>query len=117
MLDIEFPVLFSEKLPGVKLIAEAISVGSPVELRPEPENSFDESAVAVYYEGIKLGYLPNRGTLCPSCWGPYKGYSISCPNCGRETEQLVEGGLARRFLELTSQLTFAARYRVPCSLL
>jgi hypothetical protein len=35
-----------------------LSVGDPLQLSREPDNPHDENAVAIYWEGIKLGYLP-----------------------------------------------------------
>ena len=37
---------------------EQLSLGDPLQLSREPENPYDENAVAIYREGIKLGYLP-----------------------------------------------------------
>lgn len=44
--------------------------GEPVELRPEPENKYDEHAIAVYScRGIQLGYLPSeRAVLIGTYW-------------------------------------------------
>ena len=35
-----------------------LTVGDKLQLRREPDNPYDENAVAIYWEGIKLGYLP-----------------------------------------------------------
>ena len=37
---------------------EQLSVGDELLLIREPDNPYDENAVAIYWEGIKLGYLP-----------------------------------------------------------
>lgn len=37
-----------------------IQLGTPVTLRPEPENEYDEYAVAVWIGEKKLGYVPNN---------------------------------------------------------
>ena len=36
----------------------SLSVGDPLALMREPDNSHDTSAVAVYYQNHKLGYVP-----------------------------------------------------------
>lgn len=44
--------------------------GEPVELRAEPENKYDEHAIAVYScRGVQLGYLPSeRAVLIGTYW-------------------------------------------------
>jgi len=37
---------------------EQLSVRDQLQLSREPDNPYDENAVAIYREGIKLGYLP-----------------------------------------------------------
>jgi hypothetical protein len=37
-----------------------LSAGRALELRPEPENPHDPHAVAVWAEGVKLGYVPRQ---------------------------------------------------------
>lgn len=44
-----------------KDIANTIKVGDLMDLVPEPHNEYDSNAVAVYYKGLKIGYVP-RGT-------------------------------------------------------
>lgn len=39
---------------------EALEVGTPLYLDPEPENEFDPNAVAIRFDGWKLGYVPAR---------------------------------------------------------
>jgi len=54
-----------------------LSIGLELEMRTEPENKFDRHAVALYFEEIKLGYLPrsdNRhiAKLLKAGWNPYE---------------------------------------------
>ena len=35
-----------------------LQAGMPLELKREPENRYDRKAVAVYWQGAQLGYLP-----------------------------------------------------------
>lgn len=44
--------------------------GEPIELRPEPNNQFDEHAIAVFScRGIQLGYLASeRAVLIGTLW-------------------------------------------------
>jgi hypothetical protein len=40
-----------------------LQIGTELRLAPEPENKFDEHAVAIYYNDHQLGYIPkNRNT-------------------------------------------------------
>jgi len=39
-------------------VIEQLKLGAPVTLESESENPYDSNAVAIYYEGIKLGYVP-----------------------------------------------------------
>jgi len=42
---------------GLDVIGQ-LKLGTPVTLVSEPENPYDPNAVAIYYEGTKLGYVP-----------------------------------------------------------
>lgn len=42
------------------LLRGAFSSGQPLTLQREPQNSHDKRAVAVYWQGQKLGYVPRR---------------------------------------------------------
>ena len=55
-----------------------LAEGDPLALVREPDNAFDEQAVAVYWNGLQLGYVPraqntavaqmlDRGTELESC--------------------------------------------------
>ena len=37
-----------------------LQAGMPLELRREPENRYDRKAVAVYWQGAQLGYVPRK---------------------------------------------------------
>ncbi|MDR2425174.1 MAG: HIRAN domain-containing protein [Prevotellaceae bacterium] len=41
-------------------VFDKLSIGTELRLVPEPENRFDESAVALYYNEFKLGYIPKN---------------------------------------------------------
>jgi len=41
-----------------ELFWEELTVGDQLQQSREPDNPYDENAVAIYREGIKLGYLP-----------------------------------------------------------
>jgi hypothetical protein len=47
---------------GVDVFDE-LKIGTELQFVPEPENKFDESAVALYYKEYKLGYVP-KGKNC-----------------------------------------------------
>ena len=42
---------------GLEVI-DSLKIGSVVNLASEPENPYDPDAVAVYFDGRKLGYIP-----------------------------------------------------------
>jgi hypothetical protein len=42
---------------GIDVIGQ-LKLGTPVTLKSEPENPHDPYAVAIYFEGTKLGYVP-----------------------------------------------------------
>ena len=39
-------------------VIERLKLGTAVNLKPEPENPHDPYAVAIYFEGKKIGYIP-----------------------------------------------------------
>jgi len=41
-------------------IIKTLSIGSNIDLIPEPENPYDPNAVACYYKGRQVGYLMKR---------------------------------------------------------
>ncbi len=42
-------------------VFDKLKVGAEVLLKPEPDNKYDKYAVAIYFNGKKLGFIP-RGT-------------------------------------------------------
>ena len=50
---------------GMGLLA-TMSVEQPLDLVREPENEYDNQAIAIYWEGQKLGFMPSRNNLIPS---------------------------------------------------
>ena len=42
------------------LVLDRLKVGKALELVPEPGNPYDPDAVALYYEGSKLGFVPRE---------------------------------------------------------
>ena len=39
-------------------VIRKLKIGTPVTLKPEFENPYDPSAVAIYYKSTKLGFIP-----------------------------------------------------------
>lgn len=39
-------------------VIDNLTIGAPVTLRSEPDNPYDPDAVAIYFRGTKLGYVP-----------------------------------------------------------
>lgn len=40
------------------LVFDKLKIGTELELKAEPDNKYDPLAVAIYYKGYKLGYVP-----------------------------------------------------------
>ena len=43
---------------GVDVFNE-LRIGTPLSLKAEPENTYDNHAVAIYYQKAKIGYVPS----------------------------------------------------------
>ena len=41
-------------------VFEHLKIGQELLLKAEPENRFDPNAVAIYYEDVKLGFVPTE---------------------------------------------------------
>lgn len=39
-------------------VAHTIKIGDEVKAIPEPTNPYDKQAIALYYKGLKIGYVP-----------------------------------------------------------
>ena len=39
-------------------VLEQLNIGVPLTLKAEPENPFDHNAVAIFFQGTHLGYVP-----------------------------------------------------------
>lgn len=67
IVGIDYP---NRRGPGRRFELEICKPGEPIELRPEPDNQFDEHAIAVFScRGIQLGYLPSeRAVLIGTLW-------------------------------------------------
>ena len=50
---------------GMNLVA-GMAAEQPLDLVREPENEYDNQAIAIYWEGQKLGFMPSRDNLIPS---------------------------------------------------
>lgn len=46
--------------PGAFETLKRIVIGDPITLRREPDNPHDPNAIAMYYQGEKLGYVPRN---------------------------------------------------------
>lgn len=67
IVGIDYP---NKRGPGRRFELEICQPGEPVELRPEPNNQFDEHAIAVFScRGIQLGYLASeRAVFIGTLW-------------------------------------------------
>lgn len=43
-----------------KDIIKGLSIGDFVDLRADPDNEFDDTAVAVYYDDVHIGFVPKE---------------------------------------------------------
>ncbi len=48
------------------LVLEELKAGMALELEAEPDNPFDPDAVALCWEGTKIGYLPREVNTLPA---------------------------------------------------
>lgn len=105
-VEFEFPVV-GTAYTAFDVVNTALQPGTPVELRPEPDNEYDQYAVAVYWCGDKLGYVPNKGYSCPRCFTPVAhtgNYEPLCDVCGVRG---VAGGMSYR---LSGRQIFPDKY-------
>jgi hypothetical protein len=67
IVGIDYP---NKRGPSRRFELEICKQGEPIELRPEPNNQFDEHAIAVFScRGIQLGYLASeRAVLVGTLW-------------------------------------------------
>jgi hypothetical protein len=67
IVGIDYP---NKRGPGRRFELEICQPGEPIELRPEPDNHFDEHAIAVFScRGIQLGYLASeRAVFIGTLW-------------------------------------------------
>jgi hypothetical protein len=67
IVGIDYP---NKRGPSRRFELEICMPGEPIELRPEPNNQFDEHAIAVFScRGIQLGYLASeRAVLIGTLW-------------------------------------------------
>jgi hypothetical protein len=42
------------------IVFEELQIGTILELKSEPDNKFDDNAVAIYYKEHKLGFVPRN---------------------------------------------------------
>jgi hypothetical protein len=47
-------------------LKDSIAAGQSLDLVREPENKYDNQAIAIYWEGQKLGFMPQHNNLIPS---------------------------------------------------
>lgn len=58
-----FYVAGFQRYDGATVLSK-MEAGSPVELILEPENPHDPDAIMIYFDGVKIGYVP-RGETHP----------------------------------------------------
>jgi hypothetical protein len=98
MHEVSFPVVGTAHIKGAYDVCVQSS-NIPVDLEPDPENSYDAYAINVMVNGIHVGFVPNAGYTCSNCWSHADPYSFSCRKCGVENDSFIKGGLARRLKE------------------
>lgn len=79
--------------PGCKTL---LRKGDVLELIHE-DNDYDDTAVAVYWKGIKVGYLSNQGKSCTVCLASLKKKTTQCTQCG--SFDLIDKGLSYRIVK------------------
>lgn len=99
----EFPVMGTNYtgLESMLIEAESQLRNTPVDLIPEPDNSFDPYAIGVWLGTDKIGYVPNRGNSCTQCFSYVLVHDHSCSKCGALYETFTtdgKSGLAWRLI-------------------
>ena len=72
-------------------VIDRLKLGAPVSLVSEPDNPHDSDAVAIYFDGTKLGYVPkhknsNVSNLLYFGHGGIMDAKINCHNPEADTE-------------------------------
>lgn len=93
---LEFPVVGSNYLPGALALISGSSVGEILELKPDPDNSYDPLAIKVLYKNTHIGFVPNKGRTCSNCWSAVASTDDYCAACDAGYDSIQEGGLAFR---------------------
>jgi hypothetical protein len=105
-----FPIVGARFRPPAQAIIQSLGVGSPLWLRPEPDNQFDSNAIAVWFKTSDLspGSLEELGNNLP-------GYGMDLEEVRAEPEWQL-GYLPARIAkglnlteEVRGQLTFDAK--------
>ena len=68
-----------------------------VELDQDITNPFDEDAISIWIDGVKIGYVPNKGEYCSVCLEKIKSGQWYC-KCGAGSESFLEGGIASKII-------------------
>ena len=73
--------MISFKVAGLMSQGEEVTSLRPtgyVLFKAEPENEYDPGAVAVYYSGVRVGYVPKNGGYQKQAVAAMKGKVVSC---------------------------------------
>ena len=73
--------------------ANSLTSGIPLELRPLPSLQYP-NAIGVFADNVRVGYVPDKGRSCATCWSHLKPQDKYCKACG--DMNIVVGGLATR---------------------
>lgn len=87
-------VVGHDHCPAYKAVSNLIRRGDVLQLIPEDSNPYDNDAIAVYWDSIKIGFLPNTGKSCTICKASLKSPTTQCTQCG--AFDLIDKGLAYR---------------------
>jgi hypothetical protein len=93
---------FNFIVTGLKYNTDKLPVsfkpGTIVELDNEITNQKDSDAIRIWVQGKKIGYVPNSGEFCKSCFTKVKKGYWNCSSCGASSENFVSGGIASQII-------------------
>ena len=72
-------IVGSSFIGGAQEIISQLQAGDTIDLEDEPNNPYDSNAIACYYKGRKLGYIPKEQTSFFKVVGELKqDFNVGC---------------------------------------
>lgn len=103
-----YPIVGAHFKPPAKAVLQAVPLGTPLVLRPEPSNPYDANAVAVWISSVEFGadLYPLLTSLCG-------GYGWSLEDLLAQGEHQLGYVPAKLALECRAELALTGRPLTP----